>query len=235
MGRVRGVSPPTRGWCPWTHHGGVLGGLAGGFPAHAGMDRCARRSRLGRYGFPRPRGDGPLGTLAPIANPGFPRPRGDGPARLPVACFAAPVSPPTRGWTMVPPSCAVPCRRFPRPRGDGPAIALMARAPLSVSPPTRGWTVKKAELYDYGTLRLRDGFPRPRGDGPSARMARASRTSFLVSPPTRGWTQRLHRAGPSGSGFPAHAGMDPNTRAPDSGLITGFPAHAGMDRGHTRS
>ena len=78
MGRVRGVSPPTRGW---TLYPLIRQSRPAGFPAHAGMD--PPRWRIGRAGrgFPRPRGDGPL-----VPEHG-------------VTCRG--VSPPTRGWTLL--------------------------------------------------------------------------------------------------------------------------------------
>ena len=50
-------------------------------------------------------------------------------------------------------------------------------------------------------------FPRPRGDGPSPTASACAVAS--VSPPTRGWTLLLGDTALFGTGFPAHAGMDP--------------------------
>ena len=75
--RMNTVSPPTRGW---TLRSTSRNRWSCGFPAHAGMDRDRAPSRAGRFGFPRPRGDGPS-------------------SRIMVAISSA-VSPPTRGWTV---------------------------------------------------------------------------------------------------------------------------------------
>ena len=64
-------------------------------------------------------------------------------------------------------------------------------------------------------------FPRPRGDGPDHRVIGWAEEE--VSPPTRGWTRHLGLAGLSDLGFPAHAGMDRDSRPP------GRP-HAGFPR-----
>ena len=155
-----------------------------GFPAHAGMDRIHDiRQRLS-VGFPRPRGDGP---------------------RLRAVCWlATTVSPPTRGWTVIKgmwtflgsgfpahagmdpptrPRCPT-RKRFPRPRGDGPFR------------PTPFCAIRR--------------FPRPRGDGPLSVRARSSLSA--VSPPTRGWTLSYDACLDCGTGFPAHAGMDPRPK-----------------------
>ena len=52
--------------------------------------------------------------------------------------------------------------------------------------------------------------PRPRGDGPEGRQY----TIWVMtcSPPTRGWTESVCFSGVRGIVFPAHAGMDRNTR-----------------------
>ena len=73
------VSPSTRGWTLVT----VPSTRAGfGFPAHAGMDLNQHVSTDSVYRFPRPRGDGPAPHPAQNAIPS--------------------VSPPTRGWTLLP-------------------------------------------------------------------------------------------------------------------------------------
>ena len=53
----KAVSPHTRGWTPPAdQHGHV----AGGFPAHAGMDPYRGAETGSSRGFPRTRGDGPV-------------------------------------------------------------------------------------------------------------------------------------------------------------------------------
>ena len=192
------VSPPTRGWTLLVyeikrsgdgfpaHAGWTLGldhraDLAAGFPAHAGMDpiRPRRTSLFPR--FPRPRGDGPDGSL------------------LWAVTFT--VSPAHAGWTAVifdsmdqaygfPAHAGMDRQRprrakasgwFPRPRGDGPSRCGGGCAPGWVSPPTRGWTgdpqvglplclgfpAHAGMDPNPGSRRTWKGwFPRPRGDGP---------------------------------------------------------------------
>ena len=129
---------------------------------------------------------------------GFPRPRGDGPHRTGVKWPTGTVSPPTRGWTVIPIPVPSALGGFPAHAGMDRMVALRA---------------------DGGS-----GFPRPRGDGPRdvAMIAEA----WKVSPPTRGWTVvdsvvcRIRR------GFPAHAGMDPTTLE-DERTIMGFPRPRG--------
>ena len=70
------VSPPTRGWTLDISGSPVTGQ---GFPAHAGMDPHMTSFPRSKRWFPRPRGDGPSGSVH--------------------LCCWLPVSPPTRGWT----------------------------------------------------------------------------------------------------------------------------------------
>ena len=175
---VREVSPPTRGW---TSENAYEIADSSGFPAHAGMDRSSAYSRGPAPGFPRPRGDGPICSMA--------------------TNITRRVSPPTRGWTCSPPArprhstgfpahagmdpLATELRRsawwFPRPRGDGPTEAKAAFTEHWVSPPTRGWTLLAAgnarptrgfpahagmDPRAGACLPLFSWFPRPRGDGP---------------------------------------------------------------------
>ena len=58
----------------------------------------------------------------------------------------------------------------------------------------------------------RQRLPRPRGDGPLVETTSGGVTT--APPPTRGWTRSWRSAPPKPSGSPAHAGMDPDTRAP---------------------
>ena len=171
----------------------------------------------------------------------FPRPRGDGPWDMSPRVAVAPVSPPTRGWTV---------------SGAGvvdASIGFPAHAGMDL--------MHHFEPEAFG------GFPRPRGDGPESVCREV--LGIVVSPPTRGWTLRLRQLAVGFAGFPAHAGMDRGRRCPrpcgrrfprprgDGPLTTtltiavvavspptrgwtvrlgrgpchavGFPAHAGMD------
>ena len=192
------VSPPTRGWTRTSQFQHII---ALGFPAHAGMDL--------------------ISTTAPRAAFGFPRPRGDGPLALEDSDRLNGVSPPTRGWTSHGHPHRLPCRGFPahagmdpgltmssssvagfpRPRGDGPLPRDLDEARAEVSPPTRGWTWRAdhgrpadqgfpahagMDPIEIGTDLTEPWFPRPRGDGPCS--GRLKLTARRVSPPTRGWT-----------------------------------------------
>ena len=171
----------------------------------------------------------------------FPRPRGDGPKAREAKAKAAPVSPPTRGWT---------------PSGlwsDVRPVGFPAHAGMDP------WTARGSAAAWR--------FPRPRGDGPPGSSSGSA--AEPVSPPTRGWTPAVDQKGTGAAGFPAHAGMDPSlpevlqslprfprprgdgplrvgpvghqrevspptrgwTRTSPSGNVCalGFPAHAGMD------
>ena len=118
------------------------------------------------------------------------------------------------------------CCGFPRTRGDGPTESLNFTGSAMVSPHTRGWT-----LATHPSNRHRKGFPahagmdpgqrsgpyrecgfpRTRGDGPGDYSI--GRRTVGVSPHTRGWTRCPVSPNPRGAGFPAHAGMDPASRA----------------------
>ena len=178
-GHVRGVpvSPHTRGWTRPRPAGPFA---CTGFPAHAGMDP-SRRRQLSR-------------------RPGFPRTRGDGPSRLWTSGATFPVSPHTRGWTVVIPLSSHRDEGFPAHAGMDPITGA-------------GW-------------KMLSRFPRTRGDGPICRTAPFAQA--VVSPHTRGWTLFVPVPDPGRSGFPAHAGMDP-PRAHARARAGGFPAHAGMD------
>ena len=130
------VPPPTRGW-PLSHLSSVS--VWPGSPAHAGMAPVYNPVDLAAYGFPRPRGDGPMTGRD-----------GNGASRVP---------PPTRGWPLSraarrPKILGSPahagmaprwwltrlaCSGFPRPRGDGPSINMALLPTTLVPPPTRGW------------------------------------------------------------------------------------------------
>ena len=212
-----GISPPTRGWTSATASAPpgstrqVTMDSSGGFPAHAGMD-----PHTDQRGFPAHAGMDPSRFTTPSRSTRFPRPRGDGPHDHYARHQRDEVSPPTR--------FPRPRGDGPRPRGDGPALRQVYDKRLRVSPPTRGWTATSrlnprcdarfprprgdgpSEYRIAGRLRR---FPRPRGDGP--KMA-GMEGEFVVSPPTRGWTQCRGYKVTTANGFPAHAGMDPDSR-----------------------
>ena len=150
------VSPPTRGW---SLSGGCEPALPFGFHAHAGMVPRSSGRFANEARFPRPRGDGPTYVFSEVS--------------IPL------VSPPTRGWSLVPALSPLPVRGFP-------AHAGMVRR--------------------VGRCNGRKGrFPRPRGDGP--RLGNGTGNATGVSPPTRGWSPRRSLRSQSVIGFPAHAGM----------------------------
>ena len=221
------VSPPTRGW---TDFRVPLDPVAGGFPAHAGMDRSPARPRC--------------------CHPGFPRPRGDGPILADGVCGYSGVSPPTRGWTRLQAQSprdlhGFPAhagmdrpsgqrtqrpRRFPRPRGDGPCRLLHWVSHSWVSPPTRGWTIPYVTDdptrhgfpahagMDRALLpgsHADQRFPRPRGDGPH-RSATSGPCPWFPRPRGDGPRGDLRRA----------AGMDPAPTCPARSLA-GFPRPRG--------
>ena len=131
------VPPPTRGWSADEN---LDGHADRGSPAHAGM---VPGPAVPLYDYQR-----------------FPRPRGDGPVARGRARRAQAVPPPTRGWSLHPPTalqsvCGSPAhagmvpqkamarrgnRGFPRPRGDGPCFVCRGSGMVSVPPPTRGWS-----------------------------------------------------------------------------------------------
>ncbi len=97
------VTPPMRGW---TRAGTPASGLAGGYPAHAGMDPPHLMRRVGRYQLPRPCGDGPETARDPDA--------------------ADEVTPPMRGWTIDGVLYGDGGRGYPAHAGMDPASARRA-------------------------------------------------------------------------------------------------------------
>ena len=220
--QLAAASPHTRGWTrprPGVDH------LAGGFPAHAGMDPT------------------PAHTDRPASR--LPRTRGDGPNRLATLHHLYGASPHTRGWTQqvtalqqqpggFPAHAGMdPGRRrltsgrrgLPRTRGDGPVVPVPVHDAHPASPHTRGWTRPRRRRSrrhrgfpahaGMDPKRLcrwpsPDRLPRTRGDGPMSARLRARRRE--ASPHTRGWTRGVRGEGRTSPGFPAHAGMDPPPR-----------------------
>ena len=219
----RMASPHTRGW---TDLAGALYDFDTGFPAHAGMDPFRRALSGSTLRLPRTRGDGP-GKTAGVAAYIVASPHtrgwtheaeslGDGVGGFPAH---AGMDPALTKRARLPPG-------LPRTRGDGPCTRMIGSGSLVASPHTRGWTLPSAqELFGgegfpahagmdpnqptaYSHLL---GLPRTRGDGPSTVSAAPARVG--ASPHTRGWTVGGRPPRRSRDGFPAHAGMDPRTRA----------------------
>ena len=230
------VSPHTRGWTRRTKT--MVCGF-GGFPAHAGMDPSAGDAHEGRWRFPCTRGDGPypvssrhVGDRVSPHTRGWTRQRQcayQSTGGFPAHAGMDPDTPGRRPATS----------RFPRTRGDGPLCRDPKGGEWRVSPHTRGWThVRGGAAGGAGGFPAHAGmdprgmrygrswpwFPRTRGDGPrrSCRPMPAS----AVSPHTRGWTPLAQQPESLASGFPAHAGMDPNLTA-RSTTSTRFPRTRG--------
>ena len=212
-------SPHTRGW---TARRTCCGCCGCGFPAHAGMDplRRAVGDRAGRV--PRTRGDGPSPSIARCVQvAGSPHTRGwTTPAR---GHFSRdPGFPAHAGMDPAP---ILPDRdhpRVPRTRGDGPPVPRSPGCRRRGSPHTRGWTLVPGRRGGSGrgfpahagmdrprrsATGGRTRVPRTRGDGPQC--ARGAAPAGRGSPHTRGWTRGVAGRGGTGTGFPAHAGMDP--------------------------
>ena len=112
--------------------------------------------------------------------------------------------------------------RLPRTRGDGPRWARSCARPTRASPHTRGWTPASGVADDgesgfpahagmdpasSSPTGPRRRLPRTRGDGPVDRLVDVGQV--VASPHTRGWTHMGFDGRVVGTGFPAHAGMDP--------------------------
>ena len=179
----------------------------GGFPAHAGMD--------------------PARSCATPARSRLPRTRGDGPGHARSASSAVRASPHTRGWTPHHRRHDAGRAGLPRTRGDGPVARTSGRAAITASPHTRGWTQAGRGVegqvpgfpahagMDPSTVQVdssRLWLPRTRGDGPVAGIT--AEDAGEASPHTRGWTRAGSGRRPAGTGFPAHAGMDPARSRP---------------------
>ncbi len=211
----------------------------GGFPAPAGIDRPSSAARYRVSGFPRARGDRPIGLLdgrlawrvsprprgstssrrrRPATTPGFPAPAGIDPRARPSLAEAA---------------------GFPRARGDRPPSRRSSRRGRRVSPRPRGSTRDHLGRDREGRgfpapagidhligqpAALGGWFPRARGDRPLPCTAPRSRSR--VSPRPRGSTPDAgERHGPA-DGFPAPAGIDPR-RSWRLSFGLGFPRARG--------
>ena len=214
-------SPHTRGWTQFLHAGDDA---VEGFPAHAGMDLAMTGAEIIAARIPRTRGDGPKdprvvgGTLRDSPHTrGWTRHR-RGPARLGHGFPAhAGMDPATTGPT--------PSRSWiPRTRGDGPLDRRCRRSGRTDSPHTRGWTRGRGRLsgnrrgfpahagmdpHVVGPQGAAGRIPRTRGDGPVGFVGSPGRAGD--SPHTRGWTRIASGSPARRQGFPAHAGMDPES------------------------
>ncbi len=192
----------------------------------------------------------------PTMTPRLPRPRGDGPKGTISSGTRKLAPPPTRGWTRDParrrahlpgsPAHAgmdlararrLPDRRrLPRPRGDGPAPSFRIVPSIEAPPPTRGWTREKRAAAEaargspaHAGMDPRGAdeasrlprLPRPRGDGPMMRLSPPG--EYSAPPPTRGWTPRRFDGALRRNGSPAHAGMDRSSKRKSS-------SHHGLPR-----
>ena len=228
--------PHARGWTP-DAPGMVLSPEVS--PACAGMDRISRRLIVAVCGFPRMRGDGPVGRDQGGRRRAFP--------------------PHARGWTQghvpdvreraVSPACAGmdPMRAqripdatgFPRMRGDGPIAEWTLRIQGLFPPHARGWTCTILEVVPtcvvspacagmdrfWTTTGIGfPSFPRMRGDGPLDALYHWNDVQF--PPHARGWTHFSRGE----LGFiwvsPACAGMDLN-QANTSRFAKSFPRMRG--------
>ncbi len=114
------VPPPTRGWPPRRR---IAWRQRDGSPAHAGMaPKRVKGHRRVRW-FPRPRGDGPVGTVNCTAIVKVPPPTRGWPRFIQIINSLLSGSPAHAG--MAPMAETSGCCRtgFPRPRGDGPQQA----------------------------------------------------------------------------------------------------------------
>ena len=213
------ASPHTRGW---TRPRIDCAPGGGGFPAHAGMDLLVGFDPDELIGLPRTRGDGPCGRRPGVITArASPHTRG-WTLRADSARIRAEGFPAHAG--MDPARSAASRRRagLPRTRGDGPGADWTRFGRIRASPHTRGWTLDKPVLLTSAEgfpahagmdpaagrpARTAAGLPRTRGDGPLAGVP-ADRV-LRASPHTRGWTRVVRRPGRGRTGFPAHAGMDP--------------------------
>ena len=225
-------SPHTRG-CSATLDQDL--GYAIVFPAYAGMFLGASPTAVGKWSFPRIRGDVPTEDGKHVLSGEF--------------------SPHTRGCSSGhqagnAPGCVFPAyagmfphkhsknastRRFPRIRGDVPPLVWAAATSAAFSPHTRGCSQGKdlmqavravfpayaGMFLAYSCPRNPGGcFPRIRGDVP--RNSTISLASTPFSPHTRGCSALLAVRGPANSVFPAYAGMFPVWFG-YAGFVWGFP------------
>ena len=210
--RAPGDSPRSRGWT---------------LAVSAGMDLRWAVAETDSSWIPRARGDGPRRRRQPRQPaPDSPRSRGWTPGRVagdrhqhgfPALAGMDPARPrPTAGPG-----------RIPRARGDGPLVSWLRTLRRQDSPRSRGWTsglerrprrgdgfpaLAGMDPARTGRPAAARGIPRARGDGP----LRPGRGVGVVrdSPRSRGWTRHRCLQHFAQVGFPALAGMDPESDLP---------------------
>ena len=193
-----------------------------GSPACAGMSPWDHGRRRRRAGFPRLRGDVPLGSwTAPPSGWVPPLARGCPLMERRVAQDAA-GSPACAGMSLCP-SLGAPClARFPRLRGDVPRSRWATARSAAVPPLARGCPplCQRSELPHDGSpacagmslaliplLTPFPRFPRLRGDVPMKCAVMYDCT--LVPPLARGCPRKPTCPAPRQPGSPACAGMSP--------------------------
>ena len=186
-GSVRGACrcglPRTRGDGPGRSR--LQGVLRSASPHTRGWTPNRHRRPDTRPGFPAHAGMDPCRARVDPDSRRLPRTRGDGPRWWGLMGLVDEASPHTRGWTRV----------FPRTNGVHSGFPAHAGMDLSwrCRPVRRSW------------------LPRTRGDGPHP--TGQSESNRTASPHTRGWTGVRDERDDGRRGFPAHAGMDPGSRA----------------------
>ena len=132
-----------------------------GFPAPAGIGHRRSLPRASAQGFPRARGDRPIGKgswdRGAVVSP---RPRGSALARaLTKAGYKGFPAPAGIGPDFC--SCTWKVQRFPRARGDRPYAIWLSAASMTVSPRPRGSALSRSRR-----MFRQCGFPAPAGIGP---------------------------------------------------------------------
>ncbi len=199
-------------------------------PHARGWTEIADMAGATAAGVPRMRGDGPVGL---ILTDGLSEcsPHARGWTAYHIGYFHEPsVFPACAGMDRSSARCSQRCARVPRMRGDGPSVRAFRRAGWRCSPHARGWTVFEGAVIDgcqvfpacagmdrgrsRRTLNSRR-VPRMRGDGPTQELHRQQLGT--CSPHARGWTVTTHDSLGPKLVFPACAGMDRATSAPECG------------------
>ena len=219
--QVTAASPRSRGWTRSLVHATRL---LDGFPALAGMDPPRPRPAALFRRLPRARGDGPEYGIRPLeARAASPRSRGWTLVGL-LRLLLGRGFPALAGMDPADEVSAGTWPGLPRARGDGPVDDDAGDGCTEASPRSRGWTrlggEEVVECQGFPALAGMDpsqpsavnvssGLPRARGDGPCP--LRRSRQPGAASPRSRGWTSESAPHQQSLGGFPALAGMDPDS------------------------
>ena len=179
-------SPHTRGCSWWLRCARPLGCV---FPAYAGMFLSVRVMRRVSSGFPRIRGDVPLGLTHPrVGTPFSPHTRGCS-ATLYMATPYSCVFPAYAGMFLYPPLKLLTQGGFPRIRGDVPPRTCRLSPAWRFSPHTRGCSDQLLPMIEHGRV-----FPHTRGCS---------------------WKPKTHKY--NAKVFPAYAGMFPFSMANKAG------------------